>query len=238
MLRVMIFSVAMVVISACATTPVSMAESDQVAVRDIQTGSRERSQRNGRCGDPISPSDGLVLDLASEHYQAGRARSALAHLESVEVNVPDFRLLQADALSVTGQVREADKVYEGLINSCLSASAYHGLALNAVKRLALDDVDRYMVLARQLDPVNPDIRNDNGYRLMLKGQYAQAEQEFFTALEINQNQVESAQNLILLYLLTNREAEAEQIARRYQVSPDIVQALKQHDLSRTDFNGV
>lgn len=228
--QITLFGMLIMVLTSCAS--ISQPANEEAMIRNEQTvGSMRENSRTGQCGQPISPSDGLVLDLASEHYHNGRARSALAHLESVAVNAPDFRLLQADALSATGQIQAADKVYEGLINSCLSASAYHGLALNAVKRSAFDDVDRYMVLARQLDPVNPAIRNDNGYRLMLKGNYAEAEQEFYTALEINQQQAESAQNLILLYLLMNRENEAEQVAQQYQVDAEVVQTLRQHELS-------
>lgn len=234
MLRIYLPVLFALVQTACTSTSNIFTESqsaEPLVARNERSVTMSDNQRNGKCGDAISPSDGLVLDLAFEHYNDGRARSALAHLESVKANTPDFRLLQADALSATGQVHEADKVYEGLINSCLSASAYHGLALNAVKRSAFDDVDRYMGMARQLDPVNADIRNDNGYRLMLNGNYAQAEQEFHTALEINKQQTESAQNLILLYLLTNRKGEADQIASQYRVDDEIVQTLNRYEIS-------
>lgn len=234
MRRMWLASLLVLLQSACSTPSGFLAESQQnerAVVRSEPAVNSSRTQRSGRCGDAITPSEGLVLDLAYEHYNDGRARSALAHLESVKATAPDFRLLQADALSATGQVHEADKVYEALLHSCLSASAYHGLALNAVKRSDFDDVDRYMGMARQLDPVNADIRNDNGYRLMLNGNYAQAEHEFHTALEINQQQSESAHNLILLYLLTNRASEAEQIAQQYQVDSNVVQTLNQYEIS-------
>lgn len=179
----------------------------------------------GVCGDRFSPGHGLELSIARDLHQQGRSRSALAHLEVLSLPYPDAKLLQADALRLTGKLDASDEIYQGLSTSCLSASAYRGRALNAVERKQVRQALALMTQARQASPTDADIRNDLGYLMMLDGNPTAAAEEFLTALELNQNHANAAQNLVLLYLQRGQQADAYRAAETYGVHAASLSAL-------------
>lgn len=171
----------------------------------------------GACGDRLLTGHGLELSIASDLLQQGKPRSALAHLEELAFPYPDARILQADALRQIGNLDASDRYYMALEGSCLAAQAYRGRALNAVERRQLRQALVLMAEARQAAPTDPDIRNDLGYLMLLDGNHSAAEEELLTALELNQNHANAAQNLVLLYLHRGQAERAMQAARTYGV---------------------
>ena len=194
----------------------------QVAPMNTATATR------GICGDRFTPGHGLELSVARDLYQQGRSRSALAHLEALAFPYPEARLLQADALRHIGNLEASDQLYIGLQDSCLAANAYRGRALNAVQRKQVPRALGLMMQARQAAPTDADIRNDLGYLMMLDGNHSAAEEELLTALELNQQHANAAQNLVLLYLHWGQQDKAYRAAQIYRIPTATLAALAEN----------
>lgn len=179
------------------------------------------------CGEQVSGETGVELAMVRRLLDDGRPRSALAHLEALQVSLPEATLMEARALREIGRHDDSRDRYRKLQDSCLQADAYHGLALLAFHDGRHGRALELMEQARRARPTDERIRNDLGYLLLLDGQYQAAEEELRTALELNDGDERAASNLVLALLQQQRQAEADRIARRHGVDPDAVGRMAQ-----------
>lgn len=205
------------VVSACTTSPGEHAPADELTLR---------GESMGVCGERYPMAVGLELAVVADYFEQQRYRSALAHLEELDLEHVDARIMQADALRAIGDLDGSNRVYMQLVSSCLTARAYQGLALNAFEIRDVQLALRYMAQARRARPTDASIRNDLGYLLLLDGQYREAEQELLTALELDRRHSSAAQNLALLYLHRGDQAQAERIAETYSIRSAAFAALR------------
>lgn len=192
----------------------------------IQGDPAARGESTGICGESYPMATGLELAVVEEYFEKQQYRSALAHLEELDLEYVDARIMQADALRAIGELEASNRMYLQLVSSCLTARAYRGLALNAFEALDRQLSLRYMTQARHARPTDAGIRNDLGYLLLLDGRHGESEQEFLTALELDRWHQAAAQNLALLYLHQGESARAERIAETYRIRPAAFDALK------------
>lgn len=105
--------------------------------------------------------------------------------------------LEGDARRAIGDVEGSNRAYEALLGTCLVADGYRGLARNAFRAGRHDQAMTLMRQARESRPIDPRIRNDLGYLLLLAGESQQAAEEFRTALELDPSHQQAAANLVL-----------------------------------------
>jgi len=182
--------------------------------------------RQGPCGERYSSELGMELSMIRQLLDEDRPRSALAYLEDGGYDFAEAHLLQGDALRFVGDLANSDRAYNRLLDSCLAADAYRGLALNVFQRGELQLAIEVMRRARGLRPTDPRIRNDLGYLLLLGGRHEEAESELETALELDNSHQAAAANLVLTLLRQGRAQRAEQVARRYGVAADNLALLQ------------
>jgi Flp pilus assembly protein TadD len=210
-----------VVLAGCTTTRENMG-SDFTGTLEDSGG----QPRTGPCGERYTADVGMELSMIRQLLDEERPRSALAYLESGDYGVPEARLMQADALRDIGRLEESDARYGELVDGCLVADAYRGLAHNAFAREAPDEALRYMRQARHERPVDERIRNDLGYLLMLRGEYDEAIEEFLTALELDDGMRLAAGNLVLALLRDDQWDRAGAKARRFGMDDQTLAAMQ------------
>lgn len=174
------------------------------------------------CGEQVSGELGVELSMVRRLLDDGRPRSALAHLEALSTDLPEALLMEADAFRQIGRSADSRHRYEQLQDSCLQADAGRGLALLAFHEGRHEYAILLMQEARKARPTDGRIRNDLGYLLLLDGQDVAAEEQFRTALELDDGADQAASNLVLVLLQQRRRAEAGQVARRHGIDDVVV----------------
>ncbi|WP_146165889.1 hypothetical protein [Stenotrophobium rhamnosiphilum] len=208
LMRVVCVSVLMLTFSGCASL-----------TRASDSGVRER----GRGDDSVVHADLIRGMLAKQQYYA-----ALAHVEDQKRSsgaTRELKLLEAEARRNLGQSVQAEILYKELLSTDFRADAEHGLGLLYAKR-DIKVAVQHLRLAVQRRPTEVTFRNDLGYALMVSGRYKEALPELATAVELDQNNQLSRNNLITLLLLTKDETRAKQIARNSGVSDDELAGLR------------
>lgn len=207
--QVMLISVLAIVLSACAG-PTRMG-SDSV-VRDRSSGD-----------------DGVVhLDLIRGMLDKKQYYAALAHIEDLKRtsgSTRELKLLEGEARRKLGQGPQAEKIYKELLGTQYDADAEHGLGLIYASR-DLNSAVQHLRLAVQRRPTEVTFRNDLGYALMVSGRYKEALPELATAVELDQSNQLSRNNLITLLLITKDETRAKQVARDSAVSDEELASLR------------
>lgn len=161
--------------------------------------------------------------LAKHQYYA-----ALAHIEDqkrVYGSTRELKLLEAEARRKLGQSAEAEVLYKQLQGTQYDADAEHGLGLLYAGR-NLNSAVQHLKLAVQRRPTDAVFRNDLGYALMVSRRYKEALTELATAVELDQSDSLSRNNLITLLLLTKDETRARQVARESGISDDELATLR------------
>ena len=183
-----------------------------------------QQQSSGPCGRRYAADIGVELSLIERMLDDGKPRSAAAHLEAGDYGLPIAWRLEGDARRAIGDVEGSNRAYEALLGTCLVADGYRGLARNAFRAGRHDQAMTLMRQARESRPIDPRIRNDLGYLLLLAGESQQAAEEFRTALELDPSHQQAAANLVLALRLSGQAAQAERTARRLGVDARLLAA--------------
>lgn len=206
--RLMVFPLVLFVLTACAGP-----------TRSGEAGVRERSSAD----DGVVHTDLIRGMLVKKQYYA-----ALAHIEDEKRtagSTRELKLLEAEARRKLGQGPQAEKIYKELLNTEYGADAEHGLGLIYAGR-DLNNAVQHLRSAVQRRPTDVTFRNDLGYALMVSGRYKEALSELATAVELDQNNQLSRNNLITLLLITKDETRAKQVARDSGVNDDELAGLR------------
>lgn len=188
---------------------------------------RPETYAHKSCGAPTNSDIGMRLDVVRKLIQQGQHYAALAHLDSLEVDDLQVQYLRAEALRQSQRYDEAEPVYQRLLESCLNGEANHGLGLIAGRQGEIDKADDFLEQAAKLLPIDPRVRNDFGYVLLLKGQYSLARREFMTAIELDNDFLRAKSNLIVLYFLQNKNDSATIYAKKAGVDSALLSELRQ-----------
>jgi len=206
--RIAILPLLLLVLTACAGP-----------VRSGDSSVRERSSRD----DGVVHVDLIRGMLAKQQYYA-----AVAHIEDqkrTSGSTRELKLLEAEARRQLGQGAQAEKLYRELLGTEFMADAEHGIGLLYAKR-DLNSAVQHLRVAVQRKPTQVTFRNDLGYALMVSGRYKEALPELATAVELDQNNQLSRNNLITLLLITKDETRAKQVARNSGVSDEELAGLR------------
>lgn len=209
MIRLLVLvPILMLTLSACATTPNSLAprsiEADRASAKQLHT------------------------DLVREMIAQGRYYAALAHIEELQKSggpKDELLLLHAQVLAKLNRNDQAEQEYRQLLGSAFDGEAKHGLGLlYALKdfRLSL----QYLRQAANLRPTDPNIRNDYGYALLTGGHYPAARLELATAYELDSAMDRYRNNYVLALLISKDEAEIRRVRQRSDISDKVLQNLR------------
>lgn len=188
---------------------------------------RPETYTHKNCGAPTNSDIGMRLDVVRKLMQQGQLYAALAHLDSLEADDLQVQYLRAEALRQSRRYDEAEPVYQRLLGSCLNGEANHGLGLIAGRQGDIDKAEGLLEQAAKLLPIDPRIRNDFGYVLLLKGQYLLAQREFMTAIELDNDSLRAKSNLIVLYFLQNKNDRATNYAKKAGLDSALLSDLRQ-----------
>lgn len=192
------------------------------------------------CAGPPDQALGMQLDLVREQMQAGKYHAALAYLDTLDPRLPAAQLMRARASRQTGDTGAAGVAYQALLGSCLRAYGEQGLGLIAADRRDIAAAIDHLKKARELAPVDPEIRNDYGFALLAGGFVDAALREFRTAVElaaldanprdgtgapVAADRALAARNLVLALFIAQRADEAQAAARQYALEPEEAAAL-------------
>lgn len=175
----------------------------------------------------LPPAASTRLGLIRQMLVAGKPHAAIAYLDAARIEAPQAELLRADGLRQTGREEEADRLYRKLLGSCVAGYAYQGLGLSASSAGRLREAVAHLKAASEALPVDPSVRNDYGYALMLAGDSKPAMHEFLTAIELAPSQRRAAHNLLLLLLRTGEENKATAFAEQYGIPAGELEEIRQ-----------
>lgn len=159
----------------------------------------------------------MYLDLIRQMQQQGAYYASLAHIDAFRQrygNLPELRLLQADALRETGQDAQADKVYEGLRDSDQAGAAWHGIGLIAARGGDHARAELALSKAVEIEPINVSYLGDLGYERLQVGQLQAAQEPLAKAAELAPGNVKAISNLALWMLLGGNYAQADAVMQR------------------------
>jgi len=177
------------------------------------------------CDEKLGQTVELQLNLAREMLDNGRAHAALANLETLPPNSLEVRESKALALRRIGDPK-ARIVYEGLLGTCKSAEAHHGLGQIAMRGGNTVEAERELREAARLQPTDSALRNDLGYVLLRRGELEKARFEFITAMELNEHDKLPATNLLSVMFLQGENSEASRLIQSVGLSADQVRAAQ------------
>lgn len=186
----------------------------------------------GDCGG-LEDAARLRLMTIEDELQAGRARAALAHLDSLPASLGGHAkavYLRAEALRAVADYPGASHLYRSLLPGCLAGAGHHGLGLVAAAQADFAAALEQLHQARLRLPADPKVRNDYGYALLLAGRVPEARVEFETVLELSEHQSKAAGNLVLVMLVEGREEEAARLARGIPLTEAGLETLRQRAL--------
>jgi Flp pilus assembly protein TadD len=195
---------------------------------------RTSSQANQHCGEAEDADTAMRLDVVRKVMEQGRLYAALAHLDDIDTASLQAAYLRADILRQSDRSAEARPIYESLLDTCLEGEAHHGLGLIAGRNGQLNHAVSELARAADLLPVNPRVRNDYGYALLLKGDSVAAQHEFLTAIELDPEATLAETNLVILLYMNGDQQKAEAFARRVKMDQQTLADLQQQaaELSR------
>ena len=178
-----------------------------------------------QCYQEDSREMSVRLDLIRQLVSEGQYFSAIAHLEREPFTSAGSRFLMAESLRKSGQPEAALKQYHELKKGCLHALGYLGagkiLAVSGKLQAALEELK----VARDLLPTDANIRNDYGFALLASGQYKRAQQEFLTAIQLQNEHRIAIKNLVLALILDQDSKSAWAVAEHHRMTPEAFQDL-------------
>ena len=204
--------------SACSTTPES-------------NPTRSSTQANSGLGTTdtnATENREVHTELVRSMLAQGQYYAALAHIEELKRNSGDTRGLQsleADARRKLGQTADAQRLYNGLLNTEFDGEAHHGLGLIAFKTERAGAV-QHLRKAVQRRPTDAQFRNDLGYALMETGAYKEAMAQLSTAVELNPADATARNNLVVLLILNGDESRAKKVVQDSGLSEEVFAGLR------------
>ena len=154
------------------------------------------------------------LDLIAQMQQGGQWYAALAHTEAYEQKhgvSASSRLLRADALRNTGQIEQAQTIYQSLVTSTSAARAHRGLGLLHASQQRFELAVQHLEQARQLNPIDASVLSDLAYAQMLNGNLAAARLPAMQAAQLAPGNAQVQLNLALYLLAMDSTQEAHQV---------------------------
>jgi Flp pilus assembly protein TadD len=153
--------------------------------------------------------------LANQLIDAGRHSEAVAQLREAVVDFPDARAGLGTELLVEGEVQEGVDVLEAFVQANpslpnraparpLIANGYRALAERALRQQHAVEAAEQARKSLQFEPQNADAHNLLGAALASQGQIDQAIAEFQTALRINPQHEQAANNLARATAILNQ----------------------------------
>lgn len=159
---------------------------------------------------------GMYLALIRRMQDQGAHYASLAHVEAFRKrfgDMPELRILEADALRGTGNGEAAATLYRGLVRGPQAAAAWHGLGLVAAAAGDRDNAQQAFANAVRLEPLEPRYLGDLGFALLQGGRIADARAPLAKAAELAPDSSRAAANLALWALLSGQSGLAETIMR-------------------------
>lgn len=202
-----------------------------VACSSMQSKTSQNTQSTRNCGHSISDEESMQLDLAITLMDEDKLHAALAHLDNIDTRSLRADYLRAETLRQLGNTTQAKSLYSKLLDTCMAGSGQHGLGLIAAEQDDLPAALSHLKLATTALPIDPRVRNDYGYALLLNGQFSQARHEFLTALELGDKANHAKNNLILLLLVTDKQQKAKQLAQKFAINSAVLLSLREHSNS-------
>lgn len=190
---------------------------------------RPAKTKSGSC-EALSPAEGTRLGMIRQMMTSGKPHAAIAHLDAARIDAPQADLLRADGLRQTGRGEIAAELYRKLLGSCVAGNAYQGLGLIAIQAGDVREAIIQLGEASEALPVDPSIRNDYGYALMMAEEHEGALHEFLTAIELAPGHRQAAHNLLLLLFRTGQTGKAAQFAEQFGISAADADRLKSQAL--------
>lgn len=175
----------------------------------------------------LNAEDNTNLNMVSQLLNEKKPFAALAFIDSFNINLPQLELLKANSLRQMGRPAEAETIYNRLTKSCVGAFAYQGLGLIANQQGQYQDSANYLKAATKLAPINSTIRSDYGFSLMSTGDFKSSLNEYLTAIELDDRNQLAKYNLLALLYKSNQIDQANQFAKRYNLSEIEVNKIKQ-----------
>lgn len=179
-----------------------------------------------KCAE-LKAEDNTNLNMVSQLLNEKKPFAALAFIDSFNIDLPQLELLKANSLRQMGRQTEAETIYNKLTKSCVSAFAYQGLGLMSNQRGQHQDSVNYLKSATKLAPINATIRSDYGFSLMSIGDFKSSLNEYLTAIELDDRNHLAKYNLLALLYKSNQTDQANQFAKRYNLSEIEVNKIKQ-----------
>jgi len=178
----------------------------------------------------LPAAEGTRLGIIRQMLDSGRPHAAIAHLDASRIEAPQSYLLRADGLRQTGRGEEAASLYHKLLTTCVAGNAYQGLGLLATHEGNVREAILQLHAASEALPIDPNIRNDYGYALLLAEEHEGALHEFLTAVELAPAHRQASHNLLLLLYRTGQAEKAGKLAEQFGISVADLERLKQHAL--------
>ncbi|WP_439820593.1 tetratricopeptide repeat protein [Pseudomonas sp. HLG18] len=167
----------------------------------------------------LSAEQELSLNLVDDLANDGKLHASLANLQGLPDNLVEVRLRKAKVYRLLGR-NEAEPLYRGLLGTCLSADAEHGLGQLYAARGDNGQAQAHLQRAVRLAPTNENIHNDLGVVYLNQLRLEDARFEFLTAIELKQNNQLATLNLITLLIYQNNWQQAAEIVSRAHLTPE------------------
>jgi len=180
---------------------------------------------SGSC-EALPAAENTKLGIIRQMLMSGRPHAAIAYLDAAHIDAPQSDLLRADGLRQTGRHEQATELYRKLLGTCVAGNAYQGLGLIAGQVGDVEEAVDQLHSASALLPVDPDVRNDYGYALLMAKNYDDALHEFLTAIELSPGNRQAAHNLLLLLYRTGENDKAGKFAKDFGISEADIARLK------------
>ena len=176
--------------------------------------------------ETLPPTEGTKLGIIRQMLGSGKPHAAIAHLDAARIKSPQSDLLRADSLRQTGRDGEAAELYRKLLTTCAAGNAHQGLGLIASQTGNVREAIIQLGEASEALPIDPNIRNDYGYALLMAGEHEGALHEFLTAIELAPGHRQAAHNLLLLLFRTGETAKAANFAEQFGIGTAEIDRLK------------
>lgn len=183
---------------------------------DMSPSNISRASDLAGCDSNNAASEHLDVALIRKLMEEERYHAALAQIDALRNETSYTRYIRARIMHQLKQP-EAEARYMELLGSCMDGYARHGLGLLAAEAGDMDKAVEYLRSARDQFPLDPVLRNDYGYALLLNGNPDAAYFEFITALEMESAALQPRYNALLVLLFLDRNEQARQFVERMNI---------------------
>lgn len=178
------------------------------------------------CSGQLSNETAMQLDLINTLMDDNKLHAALAHMDNLQTQPLKAKYLRAEILRQLKRDDQAKPLYASLLETCMVGSGHHGLGLIAAQNGDLVEALNHFRQAVTALPIDPRIRNDYGYALLLEGQYDAARDQFITALELEDASGLAQENMVLLLYLTGKPQKAVRLADKFVISAQTLTVIQ------------